>query len=172
MYFFITASLAVLTPKRASIYVKRRKYPADTQYPIVFSLSQRKPPGVIPRYSAKRSWLYPFTKLTFSLFLCSYTLPLGFLHLWFYCNIQAWKINYQSIVFNSIYCLHIRKNPVNQDSLINGFILFSAVAVVGKHTGGGVVDVAAFPAFVRHPEVNHHPCLTGVIFFKYFPIQK
>lgn len=55
--------------------------------------------------------------------------------------------------------------------ILNRFLLFSAVAIVGKDTGRGVVDIAAFPFFIRHPKINDHPGLIGVVFFKQFSIQ-
>ena len=59
------------------------------------------------------------------------------------------------------------ENPVEQDSLS-----LSAVTVVCQHTGTGVIDITALPALVGHPEVRHHPCLSGIILFKDFPIQQ
>ena len=50
--------------------------------------------------------------------------------------------------------------------------LFSAVAVVAQHPGGGVFDVAAGPGAVGHPEARHHPGLTGVIPLKQFPVEQ
>ena len=50
--------------------------------------------------------------------------------------------------------------------------LFAACAVVGKYACRRVVDVAALPFFVWHPEIDYHIALTGVIFFKYFTIEE
>ena len=51
-------------------------------------------------------------------------------------------------------------------------MLFTARAVVGQDAGRGVVDVAAFPGLVRHPEVDDHLRLTRIVFFKNFAVEQ
>ena len=51
-------------------------------------------------------------------------------------------------------------------------MLFTARAVVGQDAGRGVVDVAAFPCLVRHPEVDDHLRLTRIVFFKNFAVEQ
>ena len=61
-----------------------------------------------------------------------------------------------------------KKNSPQGTALPMSFVLFSdtAVSVVGEDTGGRVVDVAALPAFVRHPEVLDHLCLPRIVFLE------
>ena len=48
----------------------------------------------------------------------------------------------------------------------------TARTVVGQDTGGRVVDVAALPCLVRHPEVDDHVGLTRIIFFKDLTVEQ
>ena len=50
--------------------------------------------------------------------------------------------------------------------------LNAAAAVVGEDPGRGIVDVAAFPGFVGHPEICDHLPLAGVVLFKKIPVQE
>ena len=50
--------------------------------------------------------------------------------------------------------------------------LHAAAAVVGENAGGGVVDVAAGPLLVGHPEVLDHFGLAGIVFLKDLPVEK
>ena len=51
-------------------------------------------------------------------------------------------------------------------------VLNSALAVVGQHTGGGVIHVAALPLPVGHPEIQDHPALPRIVFLKYLTIEQ
>ena len=46
--------------------------------------------------------------------------------------------------------------------------LLAALAVIGENTGWRVVDVAALPLLVRHPEVNYHLAVAAVVFQSLF----
>ena len=48
----------------------------------------------------------------------------------------------------------------------------SACAVVGQHARRGVVDVAAGPGFVRHPEIDNHLRLTGIVALENLAVQQ
>ena len=50
--------------------------------------------------------------------------------------------------------------------------LHPAGAVVGQDAGGGVLDVAALPGLVRHPEILDHFRLAGVIFLKNIAVEE
>ena len=48
----------------------------------------------------------------------------------------------------------------------------TAVSVVGENTGGRIVDVAALPAFIRHPEILDHFRLSRVVFLENLAVQQ
>ena len=51
-------------------------------------------------------------------------------------------------------------------------ILHTRSAVVRQHTGGGVVDVAAGPCLVGHPEIDDGSALIVIIFLENFAVEQ
>ena len=53
-----------------------------------------------------------------------------------------------------------------------GLFLFSALAVVREHAGGRVVDIAARPGLVGHPETDNHLGFIGIVLFEYLAVEQ
>ena len=50
--------------------------------------------------------------------------------------------------------------------------LFPAVSVIGEHSCGGILHIAALPGLVGHPEVCNHFRLAGVVALEELPVQQ